>query len=144
MKYILRWSLKNIERPKKKKQSTHLKRLKKHYFNPWNFILFGPCNFLILYIISNFIFIISLSFLRQDRKPYEKSRKREKAVEKPYLSYKNINLGVNKFIWKNKVQYKWFEDFILLEKINYNSRYIFLFNFGFLWPIRRYFGLEMI
>jgi hypothetical protein len=34
MKYILRWSLKNIERPKKKKQSTHLKRLKKHYFNP--------------------------------------------------------------------------------------------------------------
>jgi hypothetical protein len=36
--------------------------------------------------------------MRQDRKPYGKSRKREKAVEKPYLSHKNVNLGVNKFI----------------------------------------------
>jgi hypothetical protein len=92
----------------KKKQNAQLRRHKNFILTPEVsvYIVFGPCSFLILYIISKLYFYhtYSLSLVRRERKPYEKKRRREKVVEKSRLNHKNINLDVNKFVWKNRVQ----------------------------------------
>jgi hypothetical protein len=118
--------LKKLKKNKKKELSFYL-----HCSRGKNLYILIPYVFKIyISIIKLYLYYISVSISWGMRERAIKKERRESFWSTLYWPQKNIDHGVNEFILKRRVHWKWFDPLIMLKKIVQNSKS--LFNLGFL------------